>query len=159
MVPLPPALAVLENPWVIGVSGVLFAAEFVADKIPLFDLVWNALQTVVRIPVAALLAYGAAAQLPAGEQLLAALVGAAIAAISHGGKTAARAAATASPEPVSNSVLSLGEDVVAIGLTWFATRHPYIAGAIALGSVMAIVLAVRWVWRWLRRPARQPRAF
>jgi hypothetical protein len=159
LVPLPPSLGLLENPWIIGVSGALFAIEFVADKIPLFDLVWNALHTVVRIPVAALIAFAATSSLPPGQQLLAALAGGIIAAVAHSGKTAARAAVSASPEPVSNSVLSLGEDVVAIGLTWFATRHPYIAAGLVLTCLMAIVLAVRWVWRWLTRPARPRRAY
>jgi hypothetical protein len=159
LITLPPALGLLDDTWVIAVSAVLFAAEFIADKIPLFDLVWNALHTVVRIPVAGLVAYAAAAPLPPGQQLLAAVLGAAVAAIAHGGKTAARAAVTASPEPVSNSVLSVGEDVVAIGLTWFATAHPFIAGAIALAFIISMALAVRWVWRWMTRPAKARRAY
>jgi hypothetical protein len=73
-----------------------------------------------------------------------------IALAAHGGKTAARAAITPSPEPFSNIGLSLGEDVLAVSLTWLATTHPYIGGGIALAFVVAIILLIRWVWRALR---------
>jgi hypothetical protein len=129
---------------------VLFAIEFFADKIPAFDLIWNALHTFIRIPVAGLLAYRATAQLSPEHQLLAALLGAAVALVAHGGKTAARAAVTPSPEPLSNMALSVGEDVLAIGLTWLATRHPYIAGTLVLSLVIVIVVLVRLVVRALR---------
>src|SRR5215831_19977751 len=126
--PLPPGLHVLAGWPVIAASTVLFAVEFFADKIPAFDLIWNALHTFIRVPVAGLLAYQATSQLSPERQLLAAVVGAGMAFAAHGGKTAARMAVTPSPEPLSNMGLSLGEDVVAISLTWLATSHPYIAG-------------------------------
>ena len=126
----PPGLQLLASWWVIGRRGVLFAVEFFADKVPAFDLLWNALQTFVRVPVAAFLAYGATSQLSPEKQLLATLVGGAIALAAHGGKTAVRAAVTPSPEPFSNISLSLGEDALAIFLTWFATTHPYVAASI-----------------------------
>jgi Domain of unknown function (DUF4126) len=147
--PLPPALQLLETWPVIGASTTLFAIEFFADKVPAFDLIWSALHTFVRIPVAALLAYKATAQLTPTEQLLATLLGAAIALAAHGGKTAVRAAVTPSPEPFSNISLSLAEDALAISLTWLATRHPYLAGTIALALVAIIVLLARLVIRAL----------
>jgi Domain of unknown function (DUF4126) len=149
-VPLPPALQILETWPVIAASGTLFAIEFFADKIPAFDLIWSALHTFVRVPAAALLAYGATRQLTPAEQLLAAFLGAAIALAAHGGKTAARAAVTPSPEPFSNITLSLGEDALAIALTWMATRHPYIAGTIALCLVAVVVMLTRFVIQALR---------
>jgi len=148
--PLPPGLQLLESWPIIAASAVLFAIEFFADKIPGFDLIWNALHTFIRIPVAGLLAYRATAQLSPEHQLLAALLGAAVALVAHGGKTAARAAVTPSPEPLSNIALSVGEDVLAIGLTWLATRHPYIAGTLVLSLVIVIVVLVRLVVRALR---------
>jgi hypothetical protein len=148
--PLPPALQLLESWPVIAASGILFAIEFFADKIPAFDLVWSALHTFVRVPVAALLAYGATRQLSPAQQLLAALLGAAVALAAHGGKTALRAAVTPSPEPVSNISLSLGEDVLAVSLTWLATRHPYAAATIVLVLVAIIILLARVVIRALR---------
>lgn len=148
--PLPPALQLLESWPVIAASGILFAIEFFADKIPAFDLVWSALHTFVRVPVAAFLAYGATRQLSPAQQLLAALLGAAVALAAHGGKTALRAAVTPSPEPVSNISLSLGEDVLAVSLTWLATRHPYAAATIVLVLVAIIILLARVVIRALR---------
>lgn len=148
--PLPPGLHVLAGWPVIAVSLALFCVEFFADKVPAFDLVWNALHTFIRVPVAGLLAYQATSQLPLEKQLLAAILGAAVAFVAHGGKTAARVAVTPSPEPVSNITLSLGEDVLAVGLTWLATRHPYIAGALALVFVTIVIILTRWVIRGLR---------
>lgn len=148
--PLPPGLHVLAGWPVIAASTALFVVEFFADKIPAFDLIWNALHTFIRVPVAGLLAYQATSQLPPERQLLATLLGAAVAFAAHGGKTAARVAVTPSPEPISNISLSLGEDVLAIGLTWLATRHPYVAGALALTCVAIIVMLTRWVIRALR---------
>jgi hypothetical protein len=148
--PLPPGLHLLETWPVIAASLALFLIEFFADKIPAFDLIWNALHTFIRVPVAGLLAYEATKQLSPEKQLLATLLGAAVALAAHSGKTAARAAVTPSPEPLSNIVLSLAEDALAIALTWLATSHPYIAGTIATLLVIVIVLLIRWVIRALR---------
>jgi len=148
--PLPPGLQILQSWPVIAASTALFAVEFFADKIPAFDLIWNALHTFIRVPVAGLLAYRATSQLSPEHQMLAALVGALVAFIAHSGKTAARVAVTPSPEPVSNISLSLGEDVLAIGLTWMATKHPYMAGTVALILVAIIFLMVRLVIRAMR---------
>jgi hypothetical protein len=150
VLPLPAPLHLLASWWVIGASLALFLLEFFADKIPAFDLDWNALHTFIRVPVAALLAYGATSQLSPEKQLLATLLGGAIALAAHGGKTAIRAAVTPSPEPLSNIGLSLGEDALAIFLTWFATQHPYLAAALALCFLLIIVMLVRWVVRALR---------
>jgi len=148
--PLPPGLHLLQSWPVIVASIALFLVEFYADKIPVFDLFWNALHTFIRVPVAGLLAYEATNQLSPEKQLLAALLGAAVAFAAHGGKTAARAAVTPSPEPLSNITLSLGEDVLAVGLTWLATRYPYVAGALALIFVLIIALLARLVIRALK---------
>jgi hypothetical protein len=148
--PLPPGLQLLAGWPVIIASLALFILEFFADKVPAFDLIWNALHTFIRVPVAGLLAYRATSQLSPEHQLLATLLGAAVALIAHSGKTAARAAVTPSPEPFSNITLSVGEDVLAIGLTWLATRHPYIAGTVATIFVVIIVLLTRWVIRAMR---------
>ena len=150
VLPLPPTLQLLTNWWVIAASGVLFAIEFFADKIPAFDLIWNALHTFIRVPIAALLAYRATATLSPWEQLAATVAGGAIALAAHGGKTAVRAAVTPSPEPVSNWTLSLGEDGLAIFLTWFATQHPYAAIAIVGLLLIVIIVLTRWVVRSLR---------
>jgi hypothetical protein len=149
-VALPPGLETLSNWWIIGVSGTLFLAEFVADKIPGLDLLWNGLHTFVRIPVAALLAYRATTQLTPEMQLLATAVGAVIALAAHGSKTAARALVTPSPEPVSNIALSSSEDVAAVGITWLATQHPWAAASITLALLLMTLLMMRWVFKALR---------
>ena len=148
--PLPAELQLLAAWPVIIAALALFAVEFFADKIPAFDLIWNALHTFIRVPVAGLLAYRASSHLSPEHQLLATLLGAAIALIAHSGKTAARAAVTPSPEPLSNITLSVGEDVLAIGLTWLATRHPYVAGGLATLLVVVIVIVTRLVLRAMR---------
>jgi hypothetical protein len=146
----PASLHLLDNWWIIGASAILFAIEFFADKIPAFDLIWNALHTFIRVPIAALLAFAATSQLSPEKQLLATVVGGLIALAAHGGKTAARATVTPSPEPFSNISLSLGEDALAIFLTWFATRHPYSAAAIVFIMLLLIVAVIRWVVRALK---------
>ena len=150
VLPLPPTLAVLTNWSVIAICGAIFVIEFFADKIPAFDLIWNALHTFIRVPVAALIAYRATAALSPWEQLAATLAGGLIALAAHGGKTAVRAAVTPSPEPISNMALSLGEDGLAVFLTWFATQHPYSAAAIVGILLIIIAVLVRWVVRSLR---------
>jgi Domain of unknown function (DUF4126) len=142
---LPSGLHLVASWWVIAASGALFAIEFFADKLPAFDLLWNALHTFVRIPVAALIAYGATSQLSSEKQLLATLAGGAIALAAHGGKTAARIAVTPSPEPVSNFALSAAEDTLAVFLTWLATRHPIAAALIVVAFLAAIVTVMRWI--------------
>ena len=148
---LPPGLHMLSSWWVIAASTGLFVIEYFADKIPAFDLLWNAAHTFVRVPVAALIAYGATSQLSPEKQLVATLAGGAIALAAHGGKTAARAAVTPSPEPLSNISLSLGEDVLAIFLIWFATQHPVLATITVIAFLVLIVAVIRWVIRALRQ--------
>lgn len=156
---LPPALHVLDSWPVIIVAGLLFALGFFADKVPVFDLVWNALNTFVRVPVAALLSFGAAQHLAPGAQVAASALGGLIALAAHSGKTAIRAAVTPSPEPFSNMALSFGEDVAAISLTWFATQHPIAASVIVAVCLLLVILAVRYVVRSLRRLFQQARSY
>jgi hypothetical protein len=148
---LPPALHTLNSWPVIIAAGLLFVLEFFADKIPLFDLIWNALHTFIRVPIAALLAYGATQNLSPAAQIGATILGGLIALAAHGGKTAVRAAVTPSPEPFSNMALSLGEDVIAVSLTWLATQHPIIAAIIVAILLLAILFAIRFVYRALKR--------
>lgn len=155
---LPPQLHFAADWYVIGACCVLFAAEFIGDKIPVFDLLWNAVHTFVRIPVAAFIAYAATPSLPGGERLLATLLGGLIALAAHGGKTAARVAITPSPEPASNFALSLSEDAAVVFLTWFATHHPYVAAAIVLVAMAVIVVTIRAIWSALSNLFRRPSA-
>ena len=154
---LPPGLDVLGDWGVIAVSGTLFAMEFVADKIPGLDMIWNALHTFIRVPVAGLLAYRASAHLPPEMQLLATIAGAAIAMVAHSSKTAIRAVVTPSPEPFSNIALSTSEDAIAIGLTWMVTQHPWTAASIAITLTLLALLMTGWIVKALRRMWAQSR--
>jgi len=154
---LPASLHALESWPVIVVCVILFGLEFVADKVPVFDLIWNALNTFVKVPVAMLLSYGATQHLSPVLQMTAVALGGAIALAAHGSKIAVRGAVTPSPEPLSNVALSLGEDVVAVSLTWFATRHPIMAAIITAICLVLAILAVRYVARSVKRLFHQAR--
>ena len=153
---LPDGLHSVADTWIIVASGALFAIEFVADKIPGFDVIWNALHTFVRIPVAALLAYGAGQHLSPEMHVLITCLGATIAVIAHSSKTAARVLVTPSPEPISNIAMSTGEDGVALGLTWLVMHHPVATGS----AVSAVVIAcVAGLWLGMTMIRRRYRRF
>jgi hypothetical protein len=152
---LPPDLYLLKSWPIIIAAIVLFLIETFADKVPYFDLLWNALHIFIRVPVAALLAFGASHQLSPGWQLISVAAATAVSLVAHTGKTAIRAGVTPSPEPFSNAALSAGEDALAIALTWFATHHPYIAAAIVIALIATLVLFVRWIFRALRSVYRR----
>ena len=151
IVHLPPPLQVLSSPWILGISLALYAIEFLADKIPYVDTVWDAIHTVIRPPAAALLAYSAAGGAPPEWRWGAALLAGGVALTSHGTKASTRAAVNASPEPFSNWALSLGEDALAVWLTWMATKHPTATIVIvALLLTLALYLLFH-LFRFLRR--------
>jgi hypothetical protein len=138
---LPADLRVLANPWVIGVAVSLYSVEFLADKIPYVDTVWDAVHTFIRIPAGAALAYGATAELHPAARVVALLVGGGLALSTHGTKASVRAAANVSPEPFSNWALSLAEDVIAIGASVLAVLHPV--------AILCVIAAFLLVAAWL----------
>lgn len=152
---LPPGIHLLQDWTIIILAVALFLLELFADKVPYFDLLWNALHTFIRIPVAALLAYGASHQLSPEWQMLSVAAAAAVSLAAHAGKTAFRVGVMPSPEPFSNTALSAGEDVFAITLTWFASHHPYIAATIAVVLTCCLILVIRWIIRRLRAVYRR----
>lgn len=148
---LPASLQVLSHPWVLGIALGLYAIEFLADKIPYVDTVWDAVHTLIRPPAAALLAYGATVAAPTEWRWIAALLAGGVALTSHGTKASTRAAVNTSPEPFSNWLLSLGEDAMAVWLTWMATVHPT-ATIVVVGFLMAVAgLLLFHLFRFLRR--------
>jgi len=152
---LPNNLQVLSHPLVLAIAGVLYIIEFLADKIPYIDSVWQAVHTFIRPPAAALLAFSATAAAPEPWRWGAALLAGGIALTSHGTKASARAAANMSPEPLSNWALSFGEDVLAVWLTWFATAHPTVA-IIVVAVLLAISLYLLYhLFHFLRRTIRK----
>src|SRR5258708_7478977 len=134
---LPAALEILAHPWVLGIAATLYLLEFLADKVPYVDTLWDAVHTFTRPPAAALLAYGAACAAAPEWRWGAALLAGSVALTSHGTKASARAAVNTSPEPFSNWVLSFGEDLLAVWLTWLATAHP-VATTIIVGALVAV---------------------
>jgi hypothetical protein len=155
VIQLPVPLQVLAHPWVLGIAIALYVIEFLADKIPYVDSVWDAIHTVIRPPAAALLAYGAAGGVPPEWRWAAALLAGGVALTSHGTKASARAAANASPEPLSNWTLSLGEDVLAVWLTWMATVHPRATIVVVVLLIALAAFLLFHLFRFLRRALRR----
>lgn len=151
---LPPGLHVLAHPYVIGAAGFMLAAEFLADKVPGFDTVWDAIHTFIRIPAGALLAAGATGDDVNAFTVAAGLVGGAITAGTHFAKTGTRAALNTSPEPFSNWGASFTEDAMVVGGTWLAFAHP----AIFIAMIAVFLLLVAWMlpklWRFMKRVFR-----
>jgi hypothetical protein len=152
---LPGELEVLGSWWVIGTAGVIFVIEFFADKIPAFDLVWNTLQTFIRVPAGAVLAYAGTAQLDPMWQFAAAAAGGTVALGAHSAKVAMHSAVTPSPEPFSNFFISLAGEAFVIFIIWFASEHPYIAATVVIILLAVIVLLVRWMIRAIVRLFRR----
>ena len=134
---LPPEMQILAHPAILIIAGVLYLAEFIADKIPFFTPIWDAIHTFVRPLGGALLAVQAAAGLSPLAQTLAALLGGSVALGSHTTKASLRLVAHANPEPVSHSLLSIAEDVGVVGLVLLAFKYPEVAL-----PVLAILLAL-----------------
>jgi hypothetical protein len=151
-VELPEQFKAFDNPWIIGIAAVLYAVEFVADKIPWFDSVWDAIHTFIRPIGAALVAVAALGEASPVVTGLVALLGAGVAAGSHLTKASTRVAANTSPEPLSNWILSLTEDAAVVGLTFFTMKFPILALGLSLAIILAIALLARKVWRWASRP-------
>ncbi len=156
---LPQALAVTESPWVLGVSGVLAATEFFADKIPGVDSLWDLLHTLLRIPAGAFLAAATLSPDTGGDLsggMLAA--GAGVAMASHALKAGSRALLNTSPEPVSNWTASVTEDLTVVGGLALAFAHPWLALALVVSVGLAFAGIVWWLWRRLTLLARSRRA-
>lgn len=130
----------MDNWWIIGVAAFLYLVEFFADKIPYVDSVWDVVHTFIRVPAGAIVAYAATNEMDAGVGVIATLLGGSLAFSSHGTKAALRAGANLSPEPVSNWILSIVEDVIAFVGAFLAVFAPVLI-AIVLG-----VFVIFFVW-------------
>lgn len=150
-VELPEQFAVFDNDLIIGTALVLFVIEFVADKIPWVDSVWDALHTVIRPLGGALIAVGALGEASPTVEGLVALAGGTLAAGSHFTKAGTRAAANTSPEPFSNWILSISEDVFVVGLAALALKYPAVAAIVVITAVVLIAIFAAWIVRAVRR--------
>ncbi|MCU0968650.1 MAG: DUF4126 domain-containing protein [Rubrivivax sp.] len=153
-VALPPGLQVLQHPVLLVGSGAMLAAEFLADKIPGVDSLWDAVHTFIRIPAGAALAAGVFGGDAGSWALLAALLGGTLAATAHTAKATTRAAVNTSPEPFSNLGLSLAGDAAVPAMLWLAFEHPawfFVALAVALVAALALTALLfrflRALWR------------
>ena len=153
-VSLPPGLALLQHPLVLGASGVMFAIEFLADKIPGLDTIWDTLHTVIRIPAGAALAAGVfgggSGTDAAAWATVAALAGGTLAATSHAAKITTRAAVNTSPEPFSNIGLSLLGDAAVPAMLWLSWTHPFWFWPLLAVAVVLAVLLIVALFRFLR---------
>lgn len=149
-VELPAQFRIFDNPWVIGLAGALYVVEFVADKIPWVDSIWDSVHTVIRPLGAALIAVASLGQASPAMQSVIALIGGTVAASSHVTKAGTRVAANTSPEPFSNWFLSLAEDVFVIGLSLITLKFPLLALGLSAMILLLMALVVFKIWKWLR---------
>ncbi|MBK6471692.1 MAG: DUF4126 domain-containing protein [Betaproteobacteria bacterium] len=158
-VPLPEGLKLLQHPLVLGASALMVLVEFVADKVPGLDTLWDAVHTLIRIPAGAALAAGVFGGLGpewgSAWAIVAALAGGTLAATAHAAKATTRAAVNTSPEPFSNIGLSLLGDAAVPALLWLAWEHPlWFFPVLALAIVLAVVLIVV-LFKFLRSLVRR----
>jgi len=152
---LPASLEVLSHTWVLALAIALYLVEFFADKIPYFDTIWDAVHTFIRPPAAALLAFSASGGAAAEWRWVAALLAGGVALTSHGTKASTRAAVNTSPEPFSNWILSFGEDLLAVWLSWMASAHPLATAIIVAGLLVLSAFLLYHLFRFARRAFRQ----
>lgn len=158
-VKLPGGLDVLDNWAIIGVAGGLYIVEFFADKIPYVDSVWDVIHTFIRVPAGVVVAYAATSDLDSNITIPAALLGGTLAFTSHGTKAAARIGANLSPEPVSNWILSLFEDILAIGGVFLAVFAPVAITIVLIVFVIFFFWFFRKIGRAIKRLFIAARAF
>jgi hypothetical protein len=149
-VDLPEQFRIFDQNWIIGAAVVLYLLEFVADKIPWVDTIWDAVHTVIRPAGAAVIAVATIGHAQPAVQAAAALAGAALASSSHLAKAGTRVAANTSPEPFSNWILSLSEDGFVIALGLLALNYPLAAALVVITGVVVIVGSARWLFRRVR---------
>ena len=157
-VDLPEQYRVFDNDWIIGVALVLYVVEFVADKIPWVDSIWDAVHTVIRPIGGALIAVASFGHVAPEMEAIVALAGAALATSSHLTKAGTRAAANTTPEPFSNWILSFSEDGFVIGLAVLALNYPVAAAVVVLIALAIILALATWLVRRLRRSLFAPPA-
>lgn len=156
-IPLPEGLKLLQHPVVLIASFTMFVVEFVADKVPGLDSLWDTVHTFIRIPAGAALAAGVFGGDSTAWALVAALAGGTLAATSHAAKTTTRAAANTSPEPFSNIALSLAGDAFVPAVLWLAVEQPmWFWPVLALLVVLSLVVVVV-LFRFLRAIVRRLR--
>lgn len=156
---LPPELAPLAHPAVLITAAFLYSVEFFADKIPFVSALWDTIHTFVRPAGAVAMALAATSQLGPVEQTLVALVGGTIALTSHATKMGVRLLAHGTGEPVTQAVMSTGEDMFAVGLVILAAQYPYVALAVVIFLLIIIACLLPLIWKALRGIANKVRSW
>lgn len=149
-VDLPAGLKVLQHPWVIGAAGFMLVMEFLADKVPGVDSIWDAIHTFIRIPAGALLAAGATGDTLTALTVAAGILGGTITAGTHFTKAGGRAIINTSPEPVSNWTASFTEDALVLGAIWFAFQYPVVFLAMLALFILLMIWLLPKIWRAVR---------
>ena len=148
---LPPDLHILMNPLVIMAAGFMYVVEFVADKIPGVDSGWDALHTFIRIPAGAALAAGAVGHVHPAVALAAAIVGGGIAAGTHATKAGTRVFINTSPEPVTNWIASVCEDLMVFAGLWTALHHPWLFLVLLFIFILLMIWLLPKLWRGIKK--------
>jgi hypothetical protein len=156
---LPGGLHVLDNWIIIGIALALYIIEFFADKVPYLDTIWDAIHTFIRVPAGAVIAATATSDISPAVQVVALLLGGGLALTTHGTKATIRASANVSPEPLSNWILSLAEDVIAVGSVVLAVLHPVVILVVILIFLLIFAWILPKVVRRIRRMFAALRAF
>jgi hypothetical protein len=156
---LPGELEVVTNGWVIGVALALYVIEFVADKVPWVDSTWDVIHTFIRIPAGAVLAAAAFGDFDRSIQVIALLLGGGLALSSHGTKAATRAVLNTLPEPVTNAVVSVAEDVLAIVSVIAAVFFPVLLFVIVAAGLLVSIYLFNRVIRFFRSVTRKIRTW
>jgi len=143
---LPPDLQIVANPMVMGAAGLMYCIEFFADKMPGVDTGWDAIHTFIRIPAGAMLAAGAVGDLNPAVELAAAIIGGGLAAGSHATKAGSRVLINTSPEPFSNWIASVSEDVIVITGVWACINHPILFLIALAGFILLMIWLLPRIW-------------
>ncbi len=163
---LPPALEILTDPLVLLAAGIMYFVEFIADKTPGVDTGWDSVHTFIRVPAGALLAAGAVGEVEPAVSLAAALVGGGLAAATHTGKAGSRVLINTSPEPFSNWIASVGEDIAVVGGLWAALHYPVLFLVFLVLFIGLMIWLLPKIWQAVKkvfsfigrlfRPEQQP---
>ncbi|MDP1773360.1 MAG: DUF4126 domain-containing protein [Methylobacter sp.] len=148
---LPPDLQIVADPMVMAAAGLMYCVEFFADKMPGVDTGWDAIHTFIRIPAGAMLAAGAVGDLNPAVELAAAIIGGSLAAGSHATKAGSRVLINASPEPFSNWIASISEDVIVITGVWACINHPVLFLIALAGFVVLMIWLLPRIWAGVKK--------
>jgi hypothetical protein len=153
-VELPEQFRVFDDPWIIGAAGALYVVEFVADKVPWVDTIWDSIHTLIRPIGGAVIAVASLGEATPTTTAAIALLGGVVSAGSHATKAGTRVVANTSPEPFSNWFLSFLGDAFVIGISFITLKYPLIALGISVAILILIAMIARSIWKWFKR--REP---